>query len=81
MPFYDYRCPDEGCNNIQEFYERTTDDEKEHLCKACGSLMHRIITTAPAVKHKKLPKGHNLSATKRRELWGSDDPNNFRKLM
>lgn len=38
-------------------------------------------SSAPRVIFKDLPKGHNLSATQRRELFNSTDPKDFKKIM
>lgn len=78
MPSYDYRC--DKCNNKIEVFEKVSDDKKAHPCPQCSNLMHRIISGKKYVNYKDLPKGHNLSATKRRELWHSKDPKDFKLI-
>ena len=78
MPFFDFRCS--NCNKVLEYFESIRASQEDHTCPECGASMTRLISS-PNFNFKDLPKGHNLNATKRRELWNSDDPNDFRKLM
>lgn len=80
MPFYDYRCNDKKCNNLDEFFEGVFSNENTHYCSKCKGESHRIISGETMFTHKNLPFGHNLSATERRRLWNSDDPKDFRKI-
>lgn len=78
MPFYDYKCNNCG-NKIIDVYETVKGDC--HNCPLCNSSMSRCISSPIMFRYKDLPKGHNLSATKRREAWNSNDPNKFREIM
>ena len=79
MPFYDYQCP--NCKNeITDIWE-SMNNTNEHRCSKCNSNMKRKIYGFQAIHFKDLPKGHNLSATKRREYWNSNDPKKFKELM
>jgi len=80
MPFYDYRCNNTKCDWLEEVFEGVNDNEKIHICNNCGSDMRRIISGMIRIGHKNLPLRHNLNATKRRELWKSDDPKDFRQI-
>jgi len=79
MPFYDYKCS--NCKNeITDIWE-SINNIKEHRCPECNSNMERKMCGFQAIHYKDLPKGHNLSATKRREYWNSNDPKKFKELM
>lgn len=78
MPSYDYKC--QNCNGIEEYFEPYEAVSKKHTCKNCKGEMKRMISS-PNFAFKSLPKGHNLGAKERRQLWNSDDPKDFKKLM
>lgn len=78
MPTYDHRCDD--CNKVLEYLESVSKSQEVHTCPECGASMTRLISS-PNFNFKDLPKGHNLNATKRRELWNSDDPKSIKDLM
>lgn len=83
MPLYEYKC--KVCNNVFELFKPMSESTKEQLCPHCGKAGKKSagkrIYSIQTFHDKKLPKGHNLSATKRRELWNSNDPKDFRQLM
>jgi len=76
MKFFDWKCY--NCNTVKEYYEKFNNDP--HICEKCGTEMKRIITSPPQHNFKNLPPGHNLSATKRRELWNSRDSKDVLQL-
>ena len=76
MRFYDYKCP---CGEVVEVYEKTEDSLQSHLCPICNAEMKRVIST-PQFNSRRMPQGHRLSASQRKELWKSDNINDFRKI-
>ena len=83
MPLYEYKC--QRCNNNFELFKPMSESSKEQMCPHCGKIgkkgRGKRVYSTPAFHNKELPKGHNLSATKRRELWDSPDPKDFKQLM
>ena len=49
MPAYDYKCS--ACNKVQEEVH-SFKEEPKIKCKKCGTIMHRIIGSAPPVTFK-----------------------------
>lgn len=83
MPFYNYKCTNPECKHIEvDVWEKPSDDKFPHSCPVCKDYaMQRQIGNILGINFKDLPKGHNLSATKRRELFNSTDPKEFKQIM
>jgi len=79
MPLYEYECS--ICGTIFDEFHPMSEDTTPRKCPKCQDGMGRRIFSKQNFHQKALPKGHNLSATKRRELWNSNDPKDFRQLM
>lgn len=71
MRFYDYLCSNESCRNIDEYYERTNDDQNIHNCSLCNSESFRKIS-APAFRFE--DHGKFISKKERQRRWKSNDP-------
>ena len=67
MPIYEYRCND--CGKINEFFLKTTKDEKETKCKHCGSEdLHKIFS-----KSNISTKGHLIGSQGGKTCCGRDE--------
>lgn len=76
MPIRDYKCY--SCGLVKEIYADINDTSSKK-CECGGEMKIKINPIFSFTK--KYPKGHNLSATQRRELWNSDKIEDFRKIM
>ena len=71
---------------IEEFNSKEEAEKIKATKENQNNFMVRVKIEPPqhtggGIIVKNLPKGHNLNATQRRELWKSNDPKDFRKLM
>jgi predicted nucleic acid-binding Zn ribbon protein len=77
MRFYDYQCTNDVCNNVQEYYEKTNDDEKYHHCQRCFCKMKRKISL-PMVNFQNArgngKPNNSISKKERQRRWNSPDP-------
>ena len=76
MPFYDYKCDNPECDNIEEVMLSRDDlDKKEILCGKCASTMKRLISNpdfkmAGAPPKNWQPKSANKPKSEVRNIHG-----------
>lgn len=78
MPIYQYRCS--ICDHYFEETHPMSEGSEPRKCPECKDGMGRRILSTPAITFKNLPKGHDLTHSKRRKLWNSPDVRDFRKI-
>ena len=79
MPLYEYRCS--LCDNQFEESDPMSESSLPRKCPNCPDGMGRRIFSTSNFTFKNLSKGHNLGVQKRRELFNSKDPKEFREIM